>query len=82
MEIAGLNGVFQHHGDQLVALADATVFDVDGPIASVIVDWTTDNLTRNADETYTACVQTNRFMSESNTFKLIGEEKCADFGPF
>jgi len=82
IEITGEGSNLQQHGTQLVALDDTTVFDVDGPLTSVIVDWTTDTTPRQANEIYTVCVQILRFLGDDGTFELFGDEKCRDFGPF
>ncbi|MCP4448804.1 MAG: hypothetical protein GY811_26245 [Myxococcales bacterium] len=85
IEIEGLNGGFVYHGSQLVQVVDTTIFEVDGDVASVIVDWTTDTTPRHVNETYTVCVQVlKRTLKEDGTyeFKLKGEQKCTDFGPF
>ncbi len=81
IQIYGVGSTFQSHGTQLVALADTTVFDVDGALTSVIVDWTTDTITRQQNEVYTVCIQILRFLGDDGTFELLGEEKCRDFGP-
>jgi len=82
IEITGDGSSFQLHGTQLMALADTEVFDVDGLLTSVIVDWTTDTTPQQQNEIYTVCVQILRFLGDDGTFELLGEEKCRDFGPF
>ena len=82
IEITGSSVTVLPHGTQLVALADTTVFDVDGALTSVIVDWTTDYTPRIQGELYEVSIQILRFLGDDGTFELFGEEKVRDFGPF
>jgi len=77
IEITGINGTFEFHGEDIIDVVDTTVFQTDGIIADAIVDWSMDTTTQNVNEVYTVCVQPIR-----NTTELIGSVHCTTFGPF
>ena len=77
IEITGINGTFEYHGEDIINVVDTNVFSTDGLIAQTVADWTEDTITQNVNEVYTVCVQPIR-----NTTELIGNVHCAQFGPF
>jgi len=76
IEITGLNGGFELHGTDTIAMTDTTVFFTDGEIAETVVTWTTDITPMNVNEVYTVCVTI--FLKG----EMVGLEKCKLFGPF
>ncbi|MCH7867820.1 MAG: hypothetical protein IH881_08970 [Myxococcales bacterium] len=76
IEITGINGGFERHGDDVIDVVDTNVFSTNGSVAQTVVDWDQDTTSQNVNEVYTVCVQVIR-----NT-ELLGDLKCGQFGPF
>jgi len=74
--IYGINGGFELHGTDTIAVTDTIVFFTDGEVAHTIVNWTTDTTQMSVNEIYTVCV-TILLKGE-----MVGSEKCIEFGPF
>lgn len=77
IDITGINGGFEVHGNDVIDIVNTSVFSTDSRVAKTVVAWTTDTVTRNVNEVYTVCVQVRQ-----NTTQLIGAQKCTQFGPF
>jgi len=77
IEITGINGGFEYHGNDIIDVVDTNVFSTNGTVAQTVVDWTTDTVTQSVNEVYTVCVQPRR-----NTTDVIGGVHCVAFGPF
>ena len=79
MEITGLNGGPAFHGEQVTALADATVVFGDALFTEVAVTWTADTEANVAGEVFSVCITVVRLPLPGTP---EGPETCADFGPF
>jgi hypothetical protein len=77
IEITGINGGFELHGEDVINVVDTNAFSTNGVVAQTVVDWTQDTITQNVNEVYTVCVQPLR-----NTTELIGLVKCSTHGPY
>jgi hypothetical protein len=80
VEITGLNGGFEHHGNQLFSVAEGTVFNTGPNSSEVVFDWTTDTTPQSVNEVYTVCSQVLYVYNGSPT--PVGTEKCTSMGPF
>jgi hypothetical protein len=78
--ITGLNGGFEYHGQDRLAVVDGTVFNTNPTVSEVVFNWTADTTLQQINELYTVCSQVIHIVDGEET--LVGALKCADFGPF